>query len=65
MNNYYQLAALYFQRFERADFFPKRNDFRIRLLCFSWQFFSVILFPVCKQHEIFPCLAAVCGALWL
>lgn len=29
MNNYYQLAALYFQRFESAEFFPKRSDIRV------------------------------------
>ncbi len=41
MNNYYQLAALYFQRFERADFFPKRSDFRIRLFVLFLAIFLV------------------------
>lgn len=31
MNNYYQLAALYFQRFENAKFFPKRTDLPVLL----------------------------------
>lgn len=55
MNNYYQLAAQYFQRFEKAEFFPQFKDKRVLLFCFFSAIFLVTVYLVfASDNEFVP-----------
>lgn len=52
MNNYYQLAAQYFQRFEKAEFFPKFKDKRVLAFCIFSAMFLASLFVMFATNTL-------------
>ncbi len=55
MNNYYQLAAQYFQRFEKAEFFPERSDIRVIIfVLFSAIFLLTIYLLFANDSKSIP-----------
>ena len=64
MNHYYEIAALYFKRFEGAQFFPKRYDSRniylfisLAIFCFYFYWFF-IAHPIQGIFEMWPFYAS-------
>lgn len=53
MNNYYQLAEIYFQRFEKADFLPKCSDIRMLLFALFTAIFLLMAYLLFANNEKF------------